>query len=226
MLWYQRFASQQYSPTIAYSPLSNRGSAGSYQAWANQVGDASYSFEQFLPYFEKGVQFHPPSTDRPANATVKYDPGTLKTTGGPLQVGYPSWVNGISSWIARALTALGVPEVAGFTSGQLLGWSYVAETLDPTTQTRSSSEASYLRQALEQTTNLQVYKSTLAEKILFDDSKQATAVQVSSGGFVYQIKANKEVIISAGAVCLSHCSRALTEIELPLSNCSFARRSY
>ncbi|KAL8709487.1 MAG: hypothetical protein Q9220_005729 [cf. Caloplaca sp. 1 TL-2023] len=43
-----------------------------------------------------------------------------------------------------------------------------------------------------------VYKSTLAKKILFDSSKQAIGVQVNSGGFEYQIKAYKEVIVSAG----------------------------
>ena len=181
--------------------IGNRGSAGSYQKWADQVGDPSYAFKQFLPYFEKGIEFHRPSADRPVNATAKFDPSTMKTTGGPFQVGYPSWVNGISSWIARSLISLGIPELPGLTNGRLLGWSYVAETLDPTSQTRSSSETSYLREALEQTTNLQVYKSTVVKKILFDSSKQATGVQVSSGGFEYQIRANKEVIVSAGAVC-------------------------
>ncbi|KAL8951389.1 MAG: hypothetical protein Q9222_002639 [Ikaeria aurantiellina] len=166
--------------------------------WADLVADQSYAFDQFLPYFEKSVTFNPPSADRPMNSTAKYDPTLGRQSGGPVQLGYPSWVNGISSWIARSLTSLGVPELPGLISGRLLGWSYVAETLDPTTQTRSSSETSYLRQALEQTTNLQVYKSTLAKKILFDGSKQATGVQVSSGGFEYLINANKEVIVSAG----------------------------
>ena len=115
-------------------------------------------------------------------------------------MGYPSWVNGISSWIARSLVSLNVTELSGLTSGNLLGWSYVAETLDAQTQTRSSAETSYLREALAETTNLQIYKSTTAKAILFDGSKRATGIRVNSGGFEYQINATKEVIVCAGAV--------------------------
>ena len=116
-------------------------------------------------------------------------------------MGYPSWVNGISSWVAQSLVYLNITELPGLTSGNLLGWSYVAETLDTQTQTRSSSETSYLREALAETTNLQIYKTTTAKEILFDASKRATGLRVNSGGFEYEINASKEVIVSAGAVC-------------------------
>lgn len=184
-----------------------RGSRGSYRRWADQVGDASYEFDNFLPYFEKSVRFTPPSPGRPANSTVKYDPASTRVEGGPLQIGYPAWVNGISSWIARSLDSLNIPELPGFLNGNILGWSYVAETLETPTQTRSSSESSYLREALAQTTNLQIYKSTLAKRVVFDESKRATGVTVDSGGYQYQISAAKEVILSAGAV-----SRELVEL--------------
>ena len=118
-----------------------------------------------------------------------------------MKVGYPSWVNGISSWIADSLLSLNITELPGFTSGKLLGWSYVAETIDSQTQTRSSAETSYLREALAETTNLQIYKTTTAKQILFNASNHATGLRVDSGGFEYQISANKEVIVSAGAVC-------------------------
>lgn len=160
----------------------------------------SYEFDQFLPYFKKSVQFQPPSPDRPTNATARYDPKTLTTYGGPLKVGYPSWVNGISSWIARSLLSLNLTELPGLTSGNILGWSYVAETLDSQTQTRSSSETSFLREALVETTNLQLYKTTTAKEILFDSTRTASGVRVNSGGFEYQINASKEVVVSAGTV--------------------------
>lgn len=86
------------------------------------------------------------------------------------------------------------------TDGNIFGWSYVAFTQDPQTQTRSSSEASYLREALIETTNLLVYKNTMAKRVLFNDDKQATGVVVNSGGLAYQLNATREVILSAGAV--------------------------
>lgn len=107
-------------------------------------------------------------------------------------------MNGISSWFAGALRTLGLKEVPGLTNGDILGYCYISQT-STTDQERDSSESSFLREAFEQTTNLDVYKSTTAQKILFDSNKQANGVQVNSGGFSYQIKATKEVIISAGA---------------------------
>ena len=63
---------------------------------------------------------------------------------------------------------------------------------------RSSSEA-FLREALENSMNLVVYKSTLAKKIIFND-KVATGIIVNSGGLMYNISARKEVVLSAGVV--------------------------
>lgn len=167
------------------------------------MGDSSYTFENLLPYFERSVQFTPNTAMRPTNASAEYDASVFSPNGGPLQVAYPNWVNAISSWFALGTSEIGLQSLPGFTNGSLLGWSYVANTIDPASQTRSSSESSFLREALTQTTNLALYKSTLAKQILFDQNKRANGVIVDSGGATYQISANKEVIVSAGTVCLS-----------------------
>ncbi len=83
--------------------------------------------------------------------------------------------------------------------GNIFGFGYTAFTLDSRTQTRSSSETSYLREALLKTTNLAIYKNTLAKKVLFDERNRASGVVVESGGISYTLNATKEVIISAGA---------------------------
>lgn len=150
----------------------------------------------------KSARFHPPDDQRSRlpNSTTTYNQSVFSADGGPLQVGYPAWVNPISSWIGLGLTALGLQQLPGLADGNIFGWGYTAFTQDPQTQTRSSSEASYLREALRQTTNLAVYKNTIAKKVLFDTEKQATGVIVNSGGVTYQINATKEVILSAGVV--------------------------
>ncbi len=177
-----------------------RGTTGSYQKWADQVGDASYSFDSFESYFQKSPSLNQPNTDlRDANATVQNDPSSFSSNGGPLQVSYPNYADAISSWFAKALAELGLKPLAGLTSGKLFGFSYVLLTLDPATQTRSSSETSFLREAIQQTTNLYNYKSTLAKRILFTNNA-ASGVEVDSGGGSYNIGARKEVIVSAGAV--------------------------
>ena len=87
-------------------------------------------------------------------------------------------------------------------SGGLLGYQYTAQSLDRDSQSRSSSETSFLRTALRTTTNLLVYKSTLAKRIIFNPEKRATGVLVNTGGVEYTLSARKEVIVSAGAVSL------------------------
>jgi choline dehydrogenase-like flavoprotein len=88
--------------------------------------------------------------------------------------------------------------------GDLLGWSWISNTIDPVLQTRSTSESSMLRETLALNDNLVVFGSTLAKKILFNENKEATGVQiegtgVGSGSITYTINATKEFILSAGA---------------------------
>ena len=181
-----------------------RSSRGGYQKWVELTGDEAFSFDNFLPYFTKSAQFHPPNqSTRLSNSTTLYDSSVFSADGGPLQVGYPAWINPISSWIGRGLTALGLQQLPGMSNGDIFGWSYVAFTQDPKTQTRSSSEASYLREALIQTSNLLIYKNSLAKRVVFDGANKATSLIVDSGGVSYQLNATEEVIISAGAVCPS-----------------------
>ena len=179
---------------------SPRGPVGAYDKWARQVGDESYTFANLLPYFRRTAKFTPPdASQRPQNATAGFNASDWSPSGGPVQVGYSSWVNPVSSWLGLAFEELGLKELPSLLSGNLLGWSWLSLTLDPVTQTRSSSEA-FLREALVETTNLAVYKSTLAKRILFENG-EATGVSVNSGGIEYQISARKEVILSAGVVC-------------------------
>jgi choline dehydrogenase len=49
----------------------HRGTRQSYAAWADAVGDPSYVFDSFLPFFEKSINYTTPDQHlRAANATV------------------------------------------------------------------------------------------------------------------------------------------------------------
>lgn len=61
---------------------------------------------------------------------------------------------------------------------------------------------------------MQVYKQTLATKIIFSENKTATGVSVVTGGKSYVLSARREVILAAGAV--SFCpGRVLLFLEEP-----------
>lgn len=176
-----------------------RGTVGSYQRWADQVGDQDYAWSNFLPYFEKSLKFTPPdASKRAANATPDYDRTTLGGGNGPLSVTFTNYAQPFASWVQNGLKEIGINPRQGFTSGQLLGSSYVVNTVEPTLQTRESSETGFLQPALANP-NLIVYTQTLVRKITFDSNKVATGVMVDTAGKVYSLFATKEVIVSAGA---------------------------
>ena len=115
-----------------------------------------------------------------------------------MQVSWGKTEDSFGSWVQKALKENGLPGIDGFNSGRLLGSSFATCTIDPTTAKRSSSESTFLREALE-TTLLKVYKNTLAQRILFNEQKKATGISISTGNTSYTLSARKEVIISAGA---------------------------
>jgi len=206
---------------------SHSSAKGAYQKWADEVGDQSYTFEHLLPYFKKSVAFTPPNEyTRLANSTPKYSSSSFSIFGGPLRITYPNFSTSFATWIKLALKELGLSQVAGFLDGNILGYSYSPFALDSFTQTRQSSESSFLRQALQSETNFSIYQQTRAEKIVFDDQKKATGVIVNSGGSVYQLNATKEVIVSSGAVSfLIQTGKLVLTLVVPLSTTSHGLRN-
>ena len=175
-----------------------RGTVNSYRMWADQVGDQAYTWTNFLPYFEKSLNFTPPdASKRAANATPEYDTTTLGQGNGPLHVTFPNYAQAFSSYVQSGLEEIGVQPRKGFTSGELLGSAYSIATIEATLQTRESSESGFLQPALTNP-DLTIYTQTLATKIVFDSNKVATGVQVDTEGKEYTLSASKEVIVSAG----------------------------
>ncbi|KAL9579654.1 MAG: hypothetical protein Q9212_004981 [Teloschistes hypoglaucus] len=178
----------------------HRGSAGSYQLWADKTADDSYTFQTLLPYFQRSCAFTPPNETKrqTPNATVRYDPRAFSAAGGPLHVSYSNWVDPALTWLQRAFAAIGLPvSDVGFNSGSLINrTAWIPSTIDPLTGERSSSQTSFLEQALTNS-NIVVYTQAQATKILFR-SVVANGVSVTTNGVPYTISANKEVILSAG----------------------------
>ncbi|KAJ5274031.1 glucose-methanol-choline oxidoreductase [Penicillium angulare] len=68
-----------------------------------------------------------------------------------------------------------------------------------TPQTTRSSSLEYFKEALVESNNVVLYKSTMAKKVIFKE-KKAIGVMVESGGEKYHITAKKEVVVSAGVM--------------------------
>lgn len=181
---------------MAYS----RGSTGSFQLWADTVGDESYTWDKVLPYYRKSMNFTPPNSEtRRANATPTYD-AAYTAQGGPLDITYPAYAESWSTWVSKGLTAIGLPQVGALIEGSLNGSTYQLLTVNPTTGKRASSDTAFLRPVLDRP-NLVVFAETLAERVLFNSHKAATGVAVTSqNGTAAVISAKREVILSAGVI--------------------------
>ncbi|KAJ5674268.1 choline dehydrogenase [Penicillium macrosclerotiorum] len=175
-----------------------RGSAGSYNKWADILQDESYRWSNILPYFKKSVKFTPPDVSkRLLNATTRFRANAFTSSNpGPVQVSYTNHVSPFATWVKAGLEAMGLSEATDFNSGKLSGTQYNPSTINPADETRSSSEAFLKRQGLR---HLHIYDKTLVKRVLFTTSKQATGVEVETEGLQYHIRATREVILSAGA---------------------------
>lgn len=179
----------------------NRGTRGSYQQWADLVGDQSYTFDNWLPFFARGTNYTTPNTTlRATNASVPSPGNTSQLySGGPVHISHPNYALPFSSWVQRAFNALGFRNISTFSNGELLGSQYAPSVLQPQSNQRETSQTAYLEMAFESGRgNLKVYTHSLAMQILFAN-KTAQGVKVRTGDAEYVLSARKEVISSAGA---------------------------
>ncbi|RDA89840.1 hypothetical protein CP533_6949 [Ophiocordyceps camponoti-saundersi (nom. inval.)] len=178
----------------------NRPTRGALDRWAAEVGDDSYSFDQFLPFFKKSINYTEPNNGRrPANASVPAPRrGSFTPGAGPLRVSFPNWANSFSSYAKLGWRKLGFAETTDFVSGTLSGVQYCQNTINPDGQVRDSSFSSFLARAVAAGAPIKLYNNTLAQRILFDGTV-ATGVLVNSSGLEYVLSARNEVIVSCGA---------------------------
>lgn len=182
--------------------LYHRGTNGSYDKWAREVEDESYTFDKLLPYFQRSTHITPASNKvSRENATVYYDQLAFNNDlpyHQPLHVSWANYVRTFSTWTKQALRAVGVSASFSLDHGSLQGSSYALTTITPEDQHRDSSQTSFLSHSMK-TTDIKVYTQTMARKIQFSNNI-ATGVQVTTAGKNYTLRAKKEVILSAGAL--------------------------
>lgn len=182
--------------------LYHRQTLGSAQRWASETGDQSYTFANLLPYYEKSVHYTPPEIEYP-NSTLLQDSSVFENGTGPLHVSFGRYNDPFATWSLPALQSIGQKAIEGFQSGNLLGSAYTLATIRPADASRSSSESSFLQSALR-TSGIKVYKNTLATRLLMA-GKTAKGVSIKSRSatspqeITYDIRARREVIVSAGA---------------------------
>jgi len=113
------------------------------------------------------------------------------------------------NWLPT-LQAAGIPSIQDAYSGSNVGGFFSLSAINPSNWTRSYSKSAYI-DSLPPRSNLNVVSGTTVERVTFADNvvngaRLASGVQFSTGAgtAVVSVAANKEVILSGGAMGSPH----------------------
>ena len=165
-----------------------RGHAHDYDLW-RQMGNSGWSYDDVLPYFKKAESFNGEG-DKDFHG---YD--------GPLHVKKSERKDDeLLDVFVEAGGQAGFPLTNDFNGEKQEGFSRYEHTMYDTKwgPRRWSSARAYLHPALKRK-NLSTETNVQVNKVLFE-GKKATGVEYSHKGKTFSVKANKEVILSAGAI--------------------------
>ena len=165
-----------------------RGHAYDYDLWRQQ-GNSGWSYDDVLPYFKKAESF---------NGEGDSD---YHGFDGPLSVKKSeSTHDELLDVFVEAGGQAGFPLTNDFNGKNQEGFSRYEHTMADTKRgpRRWSSARAYLHPALKRK-NLATETNVQVNKILFE-GKKAVGVEYSKKGKTFSVKANAEVILSAGAI--------------------------
>jgi choline dehydrogenase-like flavoprotein len=163
--------------------LYTRGNAKDYDAWETEAGCEGWSYRDVLPYFKRAED-----NQRLVNDYHGY--------GGPLGVSYPVNPPPISFAFLRAAQEAGIPFNDDFNGAVQDGIGHYQ--LTTRNAERSSTASAYLTPARSRN-NLTVRLNTPTLKILVEN-RRAVGVEVGSSGGIETLRAEREVILSSGAI--------------------------
>lgn len=162
-----------------------RGQASDFDDWATAVGNSEWSYRQVLPYFKK-LEQHPigdteyHSSQGPIGITM------IKEHAHP-----------ICKHFLKAAEQLGWPLNDDFNGARFEGAGLYETNIRE--GRRDSSNTAYLKPALGRS-NLEFRRVSIVQRILLNNQRHATGIEVLNDGGLQQFYARKEVILAAGAV--------------------------
>jgi choline dehydrogenase len=160
-----------------------RGQAQDYDAWA-QMGCTGWSWDDVLPYFK-----------RAENWEGKDDTG-LRGKGGPLSVQNSRLSRDVVDRWVDAAVAAGYKRNDDYNGADQEGVGHFQLTMKG--GRRCSSAVAYLKPARGRS-NLEIITNAQTEKLLIEAGR-AVGVRARVNGAIREIRANREVILCAGAI--------------------------
>jgi choline dehydrogenase-like flavoprotein len=165
----------------------NRGQRLDFDGWA-QRGNHGWGYADVLPYFR--------CTER--RMAAEADP-TFRGSDGNLPITDLEWRDPLCEAFIEGAVQMGIPRNRDYNGAQQAGVSYVQRIIE--NGRRVSAARGYLHPAMKRR-NLTVRTHAHATNLIFD-GKRAVGVRYLKGGrngTPVEVRANKEVILSGGAV--------------------------
>lgn len=159
-----------------------------YDEWES-FGNPGWSFHDVLPYFKKLENVRIPH--------IRDDP--LRGTDGPISVEHFGYTSPLSEIFLEAASEMNYLNLQNDYNGQSQ-WGFARSQGSIKDGLRCSTAKGYLR-PVRHRNNLHISLNSMVEKVLINpDNKKAYGVLFSKDDKKYAVFANKEVILSAGAI--------------------------
>jgi choline dehydrogenase len=163
-----------------------RGNPLDYNTWA-QFGNRGWGYDSVLPYFRKAEHFVPGGDE-------------TRGRGGPLNVEHMRERAELLDAFIDAAVDIGYPRNKDYNNGYQEGFGYFQVTQK--NGERWSCARGYLN-PIRNRPNLKIETEAYTTKILLEN-KRAVGVAYTQGDVAKEARANREVIVSAGAVKSPH----------------------
>ncbi|MBT3930929.1 MAG: choline dehydrogenase [Rhodospirillaceae bacterium] len=161
----------------------NRGQRMDFDTWA-QMGNRGWSFADVLPYFKRSERRIGDGDD------------TYRGRDGELVVTDVDRRDPVSDAFINGVANLGIPRGLDYNGAVQEGVGYFQRTIHK--GRRVSAARAFLKPARRRA-NLKVLTHTHVTRILFE-GRRATAVRYRQGDQDHEVRANREILLAAGAI--------------------------
>ncbi|KAI4754110.1 glucose-methanol-choline oxidoreductase [Aureobasidium sp. EXF-3400] len=188
--------------TVVNGMFFARGAAADYDAW-EQLGNPGWGWDGLLPYFKKSETFTPPTDE-----IMEMFPGVISSDlephglDGPVgssfsNYQYPVLENFYAGWKSIGVTINPQPN-----NGEATGAFYSTISAYAKNQSRAHASNAYYRPIAGVRKNLHLITGHSVSKINFSNGIRAVSVDFISAttNETSTVKANREIILAAGAV--------------------------
>ena len=160
----------------------SRGLPLKFDEWS-KMGCPGWSFNEVLPYFKRLEDY--PSGDE-----------KFRGRGGPIRISEVSEKDPLSEAFKLSCCQAGYDEIKDYNASHGEGVGYLQ--LNTRNGIRESTFTSYLKK-IKNKNKIVIRTKSLVEKILFNN-KKAIGLKVNHNNRTYEVFANKEIILAAGAL--------------------------